>query len=164
MRDGRLVRHCASTVEARDDLSLTKTGAPATLPAAKWIFDYDNPPDYRSFLSSSICSHNFYYYFSPSEKELFIFEGISERHSSSKSSRKSFYVYRSIEYRKFESFELTRSKYSSDRKIETSLCQELTIKRCDRSFKTRIGLESVGIVEESWGSREQRAHEVERGG
>lgn len=25
MRDGRLVRHCASTVEARDDLSHTKT-------------------------------------------------------------------------------------------------------------------------------------------
>lgn len=63
MRDGRLVRHCASTVEARDDLSLTKTGAPVTLclpRSSKWIFDYEDPTR-LSILPLLFSSHNFYY-------------------------------------------------------------------------------------------------------
>lgn len=119
----------------------------------KWIFDYDNPPDYRSFLPSSICFHNFFS-LNNRKRIIILFEEISERHSSSKSCENILTKY------------FTFHRISKIRKIETSLCpsQELTIKRCDRSFETRISLESFGIVEESWGSREQRAHEVERGG
>lgn len=68
MRDGRLVRHCASTVEARDDLSLTKTGAPVTLSAAIIEMDLrlrrshqiiDPSPLHLPFLL--FCFRNFYY-------------------------------------------------------------------------------------------------------